>query len=137
MSSNFALPLQHNFFIKYPNISNSVLITTWGTGFRTRRSTWPSRQKRGYRNAWTFFLFIYKIWKNDQQNMSVHVKCRYAYFFFRKFLCQNYIFFYNRRKPYVLKVRNQLIFNNQLWFSYKFVRNSLKFIQQTQKAREL
>ena len=40
-----------------------------------------------------FFSFKLKIQKNDQKNMSVHVKYRSVYFFFHKFLCLNCSFF--------------------------------------------
>ena len=86
----------------------------WSFGFHNRRSAWPSRQKRGYRNARTFFSFKWKIRKNDQKDVAVHVKCHSACFFFHKCLCQNSSYFFNRRKSYFLNVRNQSIFYNQL-----------------------
>ena len=59
----------------------------WGFGFHNRRSAWPSRQKRGYRNARTIFFIWIKNLEKWSKNMSVHVKCRSAYFFNNKFLC--------------------------------------------------
>ena len=35
----------------------SIWALNWGFGFHNRLSAWPSRQKRGYRNARTFFSF--------------------------------------------------------------------------------
>ena len=39
----------------FPNFLRFCDFFNWGFGLHNRRSAWPSRQKRGYRNARTFF----------------------------------------------------------------------------------
>ena len=87
----------------------------WGSGFHNRRSAWPSRQKREYRNARTFFFHL-----NKKFGKMIKKTCQYMLnvvphiFSFINFCVRFLVFFYNWRKPYFLKVRNQSIFYNQL-----------------------
>ena len=72
------------------------------------------------------------------KKMSVNVKCRSAYFLSHEFLCQNSSFFIIEENRFIFESTESIDFlQSNFCFSYKFVRNSLKFYQQTQKTLDL